>query len=163
MSAPPFPPEAPSIQIHPDSSEIGRALEWLEAQAEQAGLPMRAMFALNLALDETLANIVMHGFKTDPSKQRDPQTGAPAVQVICHQDAVLFHLEVRDNGIAFDPTQQASQELASSLEEATLGGHGLRLMRHFLQGIEYRREHGWNVLHMSVRREDPGPAASPQD
>jgi anti-sigma regulatory factor (Ser/Thr protein kinase) len=163
MSEPPSPSEPPSIQIHPDSSEIARALEWLEAQAERAGLPMRAMFALNLALDETLANIVMHGFKPDPSNVRDPDTGAPAVRVICDQDATLFHLEVRDNGTAFDPTQQASQELASSLEEATLGGHGLRLMRHFLQGIDYRRERGWNVLRMSVRRDDPGPGQTAQD
>ena len=163
MSAPSSPSPSSSIQIRPDSGEIARALEWLEGQAEAAGLPMRAMFALNLALDETLANIIMHGFKADPACARDPGTGAPAVLVRCDQDDALFHLEVRDNGIAFDPTQQESQALATSLEDATLGGHGLRLMRHFLQHLTYRRDQGWNVLHMSVRRDDPGPAGAPQD
>jgi serine/threonine-protein kinase RsbW len=163
MSAPWPPADSPSIRIHPDSGEISRALEWLEAQAEAAGLPMRAMFALNLGLDETLANIVMHGFKAGQTPPRDPETGAPAVQITCTPDEQLFHLEVRDNGTPFDPTQQQSDALALSLDDATIGGHGLRLMRHFLHAIEYERTGGWNVLRMSVRREAPGESALTQD
>jgi len=171
------PAPAQSIQIHPDQGEIGRALAWLETQAEAAELPMRAMFALNLGLDETLANIVMHGFRESaPSEQgdpkrssppagrpqsdlRDPATGTPVVHIECSSDEEGFDLTVRDNGVPFDPTAQASAELAESLEEATLGGHGLRLMRHFLHHLHYERIQGWNVLRMRMlRKESPESA-----
>ena len=159
-----------AIEIHPDQGEIGRALAWLETQAEAAELPMRAMFALNLGLDETLANIVMHGFREpapsdqassgSPTEQlRDPATGAPIVHIECSSDEEAFDLTVRDNGKPFDPTAQASAELAESLEEATLGGHGLRLMRHFLHHLHYERIQGWNVLRMRMlRKESPESA-----
>ncbi|MFZ9405921.1 MAG: ATP-binding protein [Burkholderiaceae bacterium] len=141
------PSPAQAIEISPEQGEIGRALAWLETQAEAAQLPMRAMFALNLGLDETLANIVMHGF-------REPANGAPVIHIECSSDEEGFDLTVRDNGVPFDPTAQASAELAASLEEATLGGHGLRLMRHFLHDLHYERTQGWNVLRMRMLRKE---------
>lgn len=158
------PAPAQAIEIPPQQESIGPALVWLETQAEAAQLPMRAMFALNLGLDETLANIVMHGFGEHVSGEpdgvdnarptRDPRTGVPVVHIECSSDEEAFDLTVRDNGKPFDPTAQASAELAESLEEATLGGHGLRLMRHFLHHLHYERIQGWNVLRMRMLRKE---------
>ena len=149
-----------TLEIRPESGEIGRALSWLEAQAEQAHLPMRAVFALNLGLDETLANIVMHGFAQGPEKHREPGGSEPVVRIECANTDTGFDLVVRDNGVAFDPTAQQPGALAESLEDATLGGHGLRLMRHFLHEIRYERTAGWNILHMHMRR-DAAESTSP--
>ena len=55
-------------------------------------------------------------------------------------------LRIEDDGEAFDPTAQASPQLAASLDEAQIGGHGLRLMRHYLRHLLYRREGLRNVL-----------------
>lgn len=159
--APAAPPQ--SIQISPDASAIGPALEWLEACTEAAGLPMRAMFALNLGLDETLANIIMHGFKADTAHTRDVSTGAPAIRIECTDGDDFFELRIADNGVAFDPTARQPGALAESLEEATLGGHGLRLMRHFLHDLQYQRRDGWNELRMQVRRDEPESSGPPED
>lgn len=141
------------LEIRPEQSEIGSALVWLEEQTESAGLPIRAQFALNLGLDETLANIVMHGFREQPGHERTAGTGEPLVRIECHGSETGFDLVVRDNGVAFDPTEQEPDTLAESLEDAALGGHGLRLMRHFLHEIRYERIAGWNILHMHLRRD----------
>ena len=55
--------------------------------------------------------------------------------------------------MAFDPTAQASPDLAASLDEAQVGGHGLRLMRHYLHQMLYRREALRNVLLLEVALE----------
>jgi len=149
-----------SLEIRPETGEIGRALSWLEAQAEEARLPMRAVFALNLGLDETLANIVMHGFVETSGQLRDPSAGDPVVRIECASNEAGFDLIVRDNGVAFDPTAQQPGELAESLEDAAIGGHGLRLMRHFLHEIRYERVAGWNVLRMHMRRDEAESAPS---
>lgn len=141
------------LEIRPEQGEIGSALVWLEGQTESAGLPMRAQFALNLGLDETLANIVMHGFREQPGHERTAGTGEPLVRIECSSSGAGFDLVVRDNGVAFDPTRQEPGALAQSLEDATPGGHGLRLMRHFLHEIRYERIAGWNILHMHLRRD----------
>ena len=52
--------------------------------------------------------------------------------------------------MAFDPKAQESPALAASLDEAQVGGHGLRLMRHYLRQLLYRREGMHNVLLLEV-------------
>ena len=55
-------------------------------------------------------------------------------------------LIVMDNGVPFDPTARQPRELDASLDDARIGGHGLRLMRHYLRDIRYERTDGWNRL-----------------
>jgi serine/threonine-protein kinase RsbW len=57
---------------------------------------------------------------------------------------------IEDDGVPFDPTAQESPALATSLDEAHVGGHGLRLMRHYLHRMLYRRAPDRNVLLLEV-------------
>ena len=57
---------------------------------------------------------------------------------------------IEDDGVPFDPTAQESPALATSLDEAHVGGHGLRLMRHYLHRMLYRRIPDRNVLLLEV-------------
>ena len=57
-----------------------------------------------------------------------------------------MRLSIEDNGAVFDPTAQASPALAPSLDEAQVGGHGLRLMRHYLRALHYQRQNERNTL-----------------
>src|SRR5690606_23469848 len=98
----------------------------------------RTLFKLRLCLDETLTNIVMHGYSgADPAV-------TPCVELRLHQDDRRLYLRVKDNGVAFDPTAQTSRKLDASLDDAQIGGHGLRLLRHYLEDIRYARREGWN-------------------
>jgi serine/threonine-protein kinase RsbW len=51
---------------------------------------------------------------------------------------------------------QSSESLAESVQQARLGGHGLRLMRHYLSAMSYRRLGEVNCLILTV---DIGPQA----
>ncbi|SIL09541.1 Serine/threonine-protein kinase BtrW [Mycobacteroides abscessus subsp. abscessus] len=51
-----------------------------------------------------------------------------------------------DDGRAFDPTAIAPPPTVDSLEDATIGGHGMQLMRHYLDDVQYAHEAGHNRL-----------------
>lgn len=55
-------------------------------------------------------------------------------------------VQILDNGPAFDPTQHAPADLADDMGEARIGGHGVRLMMHFLSELSYERQGEWNIL-----------------
>lgn len=134
----------PTHQFAPETGPAGTtaALAWLEALGERLQWPARVGFALTLCADEALANVVLHA--------RTAQ-GAPArIWLTCGPTRDGVALCIEDDGMAFDPTAQASPELAATLEDAGIGGHGLRLMRHHLQRLLYRRERGRNRLLMEV-------------
>lgn len=133
---------ANTLALRPDPTAVASALQWLEGIAEREGWPPRASFGLTLCLDEALTNVISYAF--DP-----PEPGIePAITVSWRNDRAGIVVELRDNGRPYDPTAAEPPPLAANLDEAKLGGHGVRLMRHYLQELAYRREDGWNCLTM---------------
>ena len=144
MSATSLGPQPPSgapdtLLLEPSVQGTASALAWLEALAERDGWPARTLFALTLCADEALTNVASYA--------RAPQGQSPLhLRLECSRTPYGVALRIEDNGAAFDPTAQTSPALAPSLDEARVGGHGLRLMRHYLHTLHYQREGDRNVL-----------------
>ncbi len=138
-----------TLSLTPGPQAVPQALAWLESVADQQQWAPRTAFKLSLCLDEALTNIVMHGFRNDDSAKE------ANIDLSVQIEGPLLALEIIDNGTAFDPTQTPSPELADSLDDAHIGGHGLRLMRHYLQDIQYQRDDGKNRLRL-MATSDPG-------
>jgi serine/threonine-protein kinase RsbW len=131
------------LSLVPGPDTVTQALGWLETLAGQQQWPPRLGFQLGLCLDEALTNVVLYGFQ-----DRDEDIHNARVRIVVLQRGSDLLLDIIDNGNAFDPTQKQAPPLAASVDEAQLGGHGLRLMRHYLQDIQYRREDEHNHLRM---------------
>lgn len=107
-------------------------------------------FKLGLCLDEALTNIIMYAFQHPP--QHDAQAH---IEISAHTHGTLLSLDIIDNGAPFDPTLNQPPPLAATLDCAQAGGHGLRLMRHYLQDIQYRRHNERNHLRL-IAAPEPG-------
>ena len=133
-----------TLEFPAELAQIGAALEWIEAKAEALGWPQRAVFGLTMGLDEVLTNIISYGFRESAAAQ-------PGIRLLCRVEDGSINLQVEDNGSAFDPTQIPPPTLATSVEDASIGGHGMQLLRHYMDEIHYRREGGHNVLTLVAR------------
>lgn len=131
-----------ALSLNADNATIKRALHWLETLSYRQGWPARTAFALTLCLDEALTNIVTHGGQGS--------TTPVAIKLLAQQDANTVVLTISDTGPAFDPTQSTPPELATSVDEARIGGHGVRLMRHYLKDIQYSRNDRHNHLRLTA-------------
>jgi serine/threonine-protein kinase RsbW len=140
-----------TLELAPDHSAVASAVQWLEALGERHGWPARVQFALTLSVDEALTNIVSYAFADASS-----MPAAPYIRMRHRRDGQAVHIEIRDNGIAFDPTGLPPPAHAASIETADIGGHGVELMRHFLQDLSYAREDGENHLAMTAVLPDTG-------
>ena len=130
------------LAAHPRSLAV--ALAWLKLAAQRNHWPEQAAFSLALCLDEALSNILAHA--TRPAGLNEPLS----IKLNCQSRNGSIILDVHDNGAPFDPTTATSPPLAATLDEARPGGHGLRLMRHYLESLHYQRLEGWNCLRMTV-------------
>lgn len=106
-------------------------------------LGARALFNVELVLEETLVNASLHAFD-------GPGPHAVALRVQVQPDAVLLRFE--DGGRAFDPLQAARRAPPASIADAQPGGLGLMLVRRLARSVEYRRLDGRNVLTIAVAR-----------
>ena len=142
-----MPDRQDTLDLPADLSAVPLALQWIEALAEREGWPPRTAFGLTLSLDEALTNVVSYAF----GASAPAAAGAPAITVSCRSAERRIELELRDNGSPYDPTAGDPPPLVACLDESGIGGHGVRLMRHYLDTLAYRRQDGWNCLTLGMR------------
>ena len=73
------------------------------------------------------------------------------LEVAADQDRGDAGLTVSDSGLAFDPLSLPAKGSPKSLDEASRGGLGLPMLRHFSDWMRYRHEGGRNQLAFGVR------------
>ena len=130
------------IRFPADVREIERLNQLVRRFGELHEIPSRALYAVNLALDEVVTNVVRYGFEISAGQE-------VAVRVETTGDDL--HSEVVDAGREFNPLDAPLPDLTAALEERALGGLGIHLVRSLMDRVEYRRENAKNVLTMRKR------------
>jgi serine/threonine-protein kinase RsbW len=122
--------KANRLELRGDLSELRRLGEWTKALAPQ-------VFAVELCLEEAVANIIMHG---------GPKDDRLEIAIELEDDGGTLIARIEDTGCEFDPTQFPPLSVAKSLQEAKVGDYGIHLMRCFASGMHYERQKGRNRL-----------------
>ncbi len=127
-----------AIQLRADFAELPHLAEWVQARALEFAMEERQLYAIQLCLEEVMANLVMHA---------KPGAG-PEIAVTVRLEAEPLRVTVEDDALPFDPEAMQSPPAATSLEEAMPGGLGLALVRNYSLWRNYVREPGRNRLVM---------------
>jgi serine/threonine-protein kinase RsbW len=131
-------PNASRLLLHRNLAELERLAVWIEGWAVRE-LSANLLFAVQLCLEEAVANIIMYSTPTDDRLE--------IVVEVERRDQTLV-ARVEDNGSAFDPTQVPRPPAPASLAEAKVGNLGIHLMRSFAGGMHYERRDSRNRLTM---------------
>ncbi len=112
------------------------AADWIEAWATAGGFDDDAKFAMRLCVDELVTNLMTHGL---PDGRLDR-----SFELIADGDQGKARVMMIDDGIAFDVTGASDPGREDTIEAATVGGRGIRLIRAFAERLEWRRIDGRN-------------------
>lgn len=126
------------LQIRPGTASVSTVQEYVAQAMEQAAIPMKQATKVNIALDEMYSNIVHY-------------SGAGWAEVICRADKSGVTLILRDNGVLFDPLQNADPDINQSAEERRIGGLGVFMTRKMMDEMCYRYADGCNELTMTLK------------
>jgi len=129
---------AKRLLLHRDLAELKRLAVWIEGWAIH-DLSASLSFAVQVCLEEAVANIIMYSATTDDRLEI-------VIKVERRNQSLVAQIE--DNGSAFDPTQVPRPPIPTSLAEAKVGNLGIHLMRSFASGLHYERRDSRNRLTM---------------
>jgi serine/threonine-protein kinase RsbW len=136
-------PSAKRLLLHRDLAALERLAIWLEGWAMR-DLSPELSFAIQVCLEEAVANIIMYSATTDDRLEI-------VIKVERRNQSLVAQIE--DNGSAFDPTQVPRPPIPTSLAEAKVGNLGIHLMRSFASGLHYERRDSRNRLTMQFVEE----------
>ena len=128
--------DARRLVLRNDLAELQRLAGWIEGWA-QRGVSADVSFAVQLCLEEAVANVIMYAGAKDSRLE---------IAVEVERSGATLVARIEDNGRHFDPTQVPPRSVASSLDEASVGDVGIHLIRSFASGMNYERREGCNRL-----------------
>lgn len=139
------PARALALEVGDLGDSLFRAQADLEHFLTAVHVDARAAYRANLVFEELTTNALKYGGEgAAPNVVR--------VRVGVEPDAVV--LELRDRGVAFDPTTVRPTPPVSSIEDAPVGGLGLALVRKVAASLDYRRVNDENrtVVRIATER-----------
>ena len=126
-----------SVTLTNQLTEIERLGGMVDEFAERHGLPTKAVFEINLSLDELLTNIISYAYGDNLSHHI-------LVTVAVEDGDVAIALE--DDGRPYNPFTAPAPDLNLPLQDRAIGGLGVHFVRNLMDAFEYRRERDRNIV-----------------
>ncbi|MBI1817817.1 MAG: ATP-binding protein [Deltaproteobacteria bacterium] len=130
------------IRLRNHLEELNRLHPFVAQFCDAGGLPSNDAFALSLALDELVTNVIVHGYGDHAEHE---------IQVALSMAGGDVVVEMEDDARPFDPTQPTAVDLAADLEHRKVGGLGLHFVQRAMDEMTYRRTGRHNHLRIKKR------------
>ena len=127
--------ETKELKLPSKIESVDEAAAKAEEFARSIGLPDEVIFAIDLAVRESVANAVKHGNKFDETKN---------VEVSLAETGNGFEISVRDFGTGFSVDQIPDPTDRENLLKAS--GRGILFMRSFMDEVNWAHPDGGGLI-----------------
>jgi serine/threonine-protein kinase RsbW len=127
---------ARTLTVRADLKDVDRVREFLRDGLQGLSVSEEDAMKMELSLHEIFVNIAMYAY---------PDGEGEMSLRIWHEDRTL-HMEFRDHGVPFNPTEWPAPDLEENIRRGREGGLGIFLFKTLMDGFAYRREGGENIL-----------------
>ena len=129
---------ARELTVEAAVENIPAVTEFLEAELDAVGCPMKAKMQLTMAVDEIMANIAQYAYA--------PGTGPVTLRFAFEEATRTATLTFLDKGMPYDPLQREDPDVSLSAEDRPIGGLGIYLVKKTMDHVAYEYKYSQNVL-----------------
>ncbi|WP_432738830.1 ATP-binding protein [Maridesulfovibrio sp. FT414] len=130
-----------AFSLKSDIAELKVLAEKVESFGFDNDISPKAVFELNLVLDELFTNLVSYGCHLD----------SHSFDILLKLDGDVLLVKIEDDGKPFNPLDTAEPEIKCDCTERKIGGLGIHFMRKMMDSIEYIWEDGKNKLKLTKK------------
>ncbi|HIK45776.1 MAG TPA: ATP-binding protein [Leptolyngbyaceae cyanobacterium M65_K2018_010] len=137
--------ELETLRLLNQLSELDRLSAWVAELSGRLGLSPRRTFQLDLVLAEAVTNIIENAY-TDGAVHE--------INLAIDPTPPRLQIQIRDDGLPFNPLDHPEVVQPQSLDEAQVGGLGIHLIRSYAQECRYERQGNENWFTILLPRTD---------
>ena len=124
------------LQVNADLKNLSSVADFTTENTRELGLDDKGVFQLQLAVDEVVSNIIIHGY----TQQTEP------IHLTIWKENNKIYIRILDRGKPFDPIKADSPNLSIPLEERSPGGLGIHFLKTVTDSVHYQFKDGKNIL-----------------
>lgn len=129
------------LKIKNDISEIRYLCESIAEFCSKKDLPSSLCHDLLMIFDEMVTNVISYGY---------PEGGEHIIEISLKKQAHEIILNIKDDGVEFDPVGKDDPDTELSIEDRLIGGLGIFLVKNLSKSVVYKRAQGFNLLTVIV-------------
>jgi len=120
--------------------------DFVTLAARRAGLDDRAVYAVQVAVEEACSNIIKHAYD---------ETTRDCIECSCLIQTEGLQISLHDHGRPFDPSSITPPNLTAELADRKIGGLGLYFINKLMDEVQIMAQpEGGNVM-ILVKRKSP--------
>lgn len=123
--------------------EVPDLVAYVAEVAESVEMHPKRVMHLQLAVEEAAVNVCNYAYQIPPGE----------IQIAIAHEGKRFVVRLMDEGVPFDPLTLEAPDLTAKVEERSVGGLGVYLMRRVMDEVHYFREGKKNILTLIVNLE----------
>ena len=132
------------LTVKANASGIEHLMSQVRAKLLSWAIPPAIAHEILIISDELASNIVRHAWHDGME-----HSFTCALSLQSSGTGSDISVLLRDNGVAFDPTQYTPTEVVKSIDERAVGGNGLALVQELADELHYCRSNGENHVRIT--------------
>jgi anti-sigma regulatory factor (Ser/Thr protein kinase) len=129
------------ITVKAETGLLDEVTDFVNAELEALGCPMKTLMQIDLAVEEIFVNIASYAY--------GPEGGDAVIRVDTSDGGARVTFE--DRGIPFDPTAREDPDRSAGADERQIGGLGIFLTKTLMDEVVYEYREGKNILSFSKK------------
>lgn len=121
-------------------SSIRDVADQFTAHCEIDAIDPNVVTKVNIVFDELLSNIIKYSYSEE---------GNNSIYVDVGYDGKSLNIQIRDEGLPFNPFQVTPPDFSIPLDERPIGGLGIHLVKNLMDTYQYKRVNQENIITMS--------------
>ena len=120
---------------------IPEVTDFVNAELEAVGCPMKAQIQIDVAIDEVFSNIANYAYGAG--------TGEATVRFETMDAPRSVRLTFIDTGVAYNPLEAPDPDVTLAADERQMGGLGVYLVKKTMDDVSYEHVDGRNILRIT--------------
>lgn len=135
--------QAQRLMLKASLEEMPRFYAFTDQVCEKNNIDDPEKMEIQLSLEELIVNVINYAY---PDHQKEH-----CIELFfdCKEGKTFF--TIVDEGVAFDPTLHEEVDISSNIDERTVGGLGIHMVRQMMDSMNYHRCGNKNILTLEKR------------
>jgi serine/threonine-protein kinase RsbW len=125
-----------TLTVASDIAELNKIRVFLKEKLSGLSISEQDYYTIELSMLEICVNIIRYAYPENRGK----------IRLKIWNDKNKLYIEICDDGIPFDPRSVEEPNLEKMISNGQKGGFGIFLTRKLMDGFDYQRKNGQNIL-----------------
>ncbi len=130
--------ERKELTVDAVMSNLDEVLGFVDAELELCECQVRIQLPIDVAVEELFTNIASYSYT--------PDIGTATVRVEVKSEPLAVIITFVDHGVPYDPLKKADPSLDTEIEDRTIGGFGIFMVKNSMDEVNYEYRDGMNIL-----------------